>query len=99
MKTELSTALESAKRNCHLCYTYKNFRPKEEYKVLAHANADKSYMLLGEAFQQIRKTDASVQKMDAIRDARTLCLKAMDLCKTCQKESPKIKETLLGVHA
>lgn len=98
MKSGISSTFEAARRNCNLCFTYRTFRPRDEYKGAAYDACDRAYRELGEKFNEVRKDDASPQKLDAIRDAKALCLKAMDACESCTKESPRIKEILARVR-
>ncbi|MFA5126043.1 MAG: hypothetical protein WC462_03500 [archaeon] len=97
MKTGLSAYFDSAKRNCMLCHTYKNFKPSQEQKEMAMVATKRAYDTLREAFDVLRAEDADYNKLETVRAAKVLCLDAMDACGTCDKQRPRIKEILIDI--
>jgi hypothetical protein len=98
MKTSLSLYFDSAKRNCMLCHTYRNFKPSQEQKEIAMVGTKRAYDCLKEAFEVLRAQDADYNKLEKIRAAKVLCLDAMDACGTCDKQRPRIKEILIDIR-
>ncbi len=97
MKTHLQSLIDSAKRNCNMCHTYRNLTPKENYQLLAQDATKNAYNKLKEAFNDLRQNDAPPSQLDKVREVKTLCLDAIDSCRTCDKERPRIKEALIGI--
>jgi hypothetical protein len=97
MRSEISQAFASAKRNCVLCHTYKTFRPSDTQKEMAMASTKRAYDLLRDAFDIMRKENAPLTQLDAIRAAKVLALDSMDACGSCDKQRPRIKEILIDV--
>jgi len=97
MKSGISSYFDTARRNCTLCYTYRNFKPSNEQKDLALTSAKRAYEELRSAFDAMRKENASIEKLGKIKLAKGLCLDAIDACSSCDKERPRIKEILIDI--
>lgn len=97
MVSELSNTIATAKRNCYLCHTHRRFRETEPQKELAQSSAKKAYDLLKVAFDDLRAKDAPTTQLTAVREAKSILLDALDVCKQCDKERPRLKETLIDI--
>jgi len=97
MKSEISTCLNSAKRTCVLCHTYRNLKPSMSQKDMATASVQRAYNLLKSAFDEMRKSNAPIRQLDTLRAAKVLCLDSLDACESCDKQRPRIKEILADV--
>jgi hypothetical protein len=98
MKPEVKASIESAKRLCNRCYSYKTFKPGADDKDVAKRSCKRAYEFLKEEFNESRKRDVSFEELEATRRAKTLCLDAIDACDACTKERPQMKDTLLKVR-
>lgn len=97
MKSQLTQAFESAKRNCTLCHTYRNLKPSEDHKEMARVATKRAYDSLKDAFAVLRAQDADIDKLEKIRTAKALCLDGLDACTVCDKQRPRIKEILIDI--
>ncbi len=97
MASELSTLFSTAKRNCFLCHSYRNFRSTDDQREMARTTTRRAYDLLKVAFEEMRIKDAPLSQLEAIRAAKVLSLDALDSCDTCDKQRPRIKEILIEV--
>ena len=97
MKSEISTCLNSAKRACVLCHTYRNLKPSMSQKDMAMTSTQRAYDLLRAAFDELRKSNAPIRQLETLRAAKVLCLDSMDACDSCDKNRPRIREILIDV--
>jgi hypothetical protein len=97
MVSEISNAFLTAKRNCFLCHSYRNFRETEPQREMARTSTRRAYDLLRVAFDEMRTNDAPLQQLDTVRAAKVLSLDALEACDTCDKQRPRIKEILIDV--
>ena len=97
MNTELRSSIETAKRSCTRCYSHQNFRPNNDDKNIALNSTKKATDLLRNAFDDLRASDAPIEQLRKVKDAKTYCLDAIDACNSCKKDSPKVKEILLKI--
>ncbi len=98
MKSELNDSLDIARRACSRCYAHKTFQPNNEDKESARNAVKRSHSLLKEAFEKKRKSDeTTIEQINTIKEAKLLCLDALDTCDGCDKERPRIKELLSNI--
>ncbi|NMA44349.1 MAG: hypothetical protein GX950_00860 [Candidatus Diapherotrites archaeon] len=97
MVSELSSAIATAKRNCYLCHAHRRFRETEPQRELARTSARNAYELLKIAFEELRAKDAPTKQLDIVREAKALTLEGLDVCKNCDKERPRLKETIIDL--
>ncbi|MEK6959315.1 MAG: hypothetical protein AABW59_04695 [archaeon] len=97
MKSEISTCINSAKRSCVLCHTYRNLKPSVSQKDMATVATRRAYDILKDAFEELRKRNAPIDQLEKVKAAKVLCLDATDACDSCDKQRPRIKEILVDV--
>jgi hypothetical protein len=97
MQSQISALLNSAKRNCFLCHTYRTFKPSNEQKEMAYVATQRAYDFLKESFEEYRKNDAPLSQLETIKAAKVLALDALDACDSCDKQRPRIREILIEV--
>jgi len=97
MDTEINSTVETAKRSCNRCFAQKGFRPNNDDKALALKNTKSATELFRNKFDELRKNDDTVEKINSVKYSKTLCLDAIDACNNCNKERPRIKEILLDL--
>ncbi len=98
MKNQLNESLDVARRACSRCYAHKTFRPSNEDKETAQKAVKRARVLLNEAFEEKRKCDeTTIEQINALKEAKIICLDALDTCNNCDKERPRIKEILSNI--
>ena len=97
MDTGIISTIDTAKRSCNRCFAQKSFRPNNEDKEIALKNVKSAAELFRNEFDDLRKMDDSVEKINSAKYSKTLCLDAIDACSKCNKERPRIKEILLDL--
>jgi len=97
MKSEISASIDSAKRSCVLCHTYRNLKPSVSQKEMASVATRRAYDILKDAFEELRKRNAPISQLEKVKAAKVLCLDAMDTCDACDKQRPRIKEILVDI--
>lgn len=80
-----------------MCHTYRNLSPKEDYQSMAQDSTKNACNELRRIINELRQNDAPTEQIDKAREIKALCLDAIDACKSCNKERPKIKEALIRV--
>jgi hypothetical protein len=98
MKPESRTSIESAKRSCNRCFSYKTFKPSGSESEGAKRSCRRAYDSLKEEFNELRKVDVSFEELELVKRAKTLSLDAIDACEACTKERPKMKDVLLKIE-
>jgi hypothetical protein len=95
MNQELKSSIETAKRSCSRCLAHKTFKPDNEDQKLAQKSCKRAHALLNQAFDEMRKKDeTTLEQINALKKAKTICLDAYDACKECNKNEPKMKYIL-----
>lgn len=98
MKTEISNSLDTARRACSRCSSHKTFRPNEEDKEIAIKSVKNAHKLLNEAFDEVRRKDeTTIDQINDLKTAKRICLDAIDACKDCNKEQPKIRQIIMDI--
>ena len=97
MNVEINSSLETAKRSCNRCFAQKSFRPNMEDKAIALNSTKNAAEKFRNEFDELRKNDESVERINAAKYSKTLCLDAIDACEGCNKERPRIKEILMDI--
>ncbi len=95
MDRELADSISTAKRSCSRCNLQKMMRKNEEDKENAIRASRNAYEVLKRHFEEKRrKEETTPEQLRAIKEGKALCLDAIDACKECDKERPRIKEIL-----
>jgi len=97
MDNGIISTVDTAKRSCNRCFAQKGFRPSNEDKEIALKNTKSAAELYRNKFDELRKNDDTVEKINIVKYSKTLCLDAIDACEKCNKERPRIKEILLDL--
>ncbi|MDD3083638.1 MAG: hypothetical protein PHP82_01310 [Candidatus ainarchaeum sp.] len=98
MRSELNDSLDVARRACSRCYAHKTFRPNENDKENSKRAVERARLLLKKAFDEKRlEEETTVEQINALKEAKMLCLDALEACKNCDKERPRIKELLSSI--
>lgn len=97
MQTGVINHINSAKRNCMLCHTYRNLKPTTDQKELAQNSTKKAYNTLRIVFEDFRNKDADIKQIESVKTVKSLCLDALDACNNCDKQRPKIKEIFINI--
>jgi hypothetical protein len=95
MNQELHSSIETAKRCCSRCNSHKTFNPNEEDQELAQKACKRAHSTLNEVFDEMRRKDeTTLEQINLLKKAKSICLDAYDACKTCDKDQPLIRQML-----
>ena len=90
----VQTFIRDAKRNCVHCNGRRMLKEKTEEKERALGATKSLYNYYLDLFNSLRSDDAPASEIEKARLNKTVCLDAMDECKTCNKEVDRINRTI-----
>ena len=94
---EAAMLMRLARRNCLLCSSRRKLRLTEKERENARASLENLYRFLLRQFDELRKTDVSVEEVTEISRRRRVCLDLLDECNACDKEIDHINRGLLNL--
>ncbi len=98
MQSGVKEAVETAKRACIRCNSHKTFNPNEEDREIAKKACKRAHTELNNTFDEMRREDSTtIEQLNALKEAKRLCLDAMDDCDKCDKDRPRIREKLINI--
>lgn len=90
----ITELLVTAKKNCGLCNLYKGFKASEREKNNALDAAKQAYQYYKDDFHRLRTGNGTSATIERNKNNRTACLDAIDECNACDREYPRLKDTL-----
>lgn len=98
MNQEIKSSIDTAKRACSRCFSHKTFNPKEEDKEIAQKSTKRAYELINQTFDKKRREEeTTLEQINILKTAKRVCLDAIDDCKSCDKEQPRIRQKLIDI--
>lgn len=95
---ELQKLIDSVKRNCKMCYTYKNFYPHCKERPIVEASLKTLYNAYLGMYDKLRTANASGKTIMDCQHNRRLMLDASDVCKQCQKDLDHARQMVKGIR-
>ena len=90
--------LATAKKNCGLCNLYKGFKSSERERNIALDATKQAYQHYKDEFHELRTKNGSSAAIQRNKNNRTTCLDAIDECNGCDREYPRLKDTLTKIE-
>lgn len=94
---DATRTISSARRNCTMCFTYRNFRPDGEQKNSVLKALDELYNAYRLEFDDLRKADASEGEIIRARETKTFMLNAQDTCRACDRSEDRVNRLLMQI--
>jgi len=94
---DATRTISGARRNCSMCFTYRNFKPDDDRKNAVLKALDELYNAYRLEFDSLRRADASEGEIIRARENKTFMLNATDTCKACGRDEDKINRLLMQI--
>jgi len=90
--------LETAKRSCNRCYSFKTFRQNDDEKNICQNALKAAKEELARLYNEIRtKEETTSKQLGDLKQGKNLCMDALEACESCDKSNPLVKQILMEI--
>lgn len=94
MDPEVEVLIKEARRNCNYCAAKQGLLNDGRERQRAFNAIKELYKFHVDRFDFFRKTDVDSAEIERTKQNKTLCLDAIDACKSCDRETDRINRII-----